>query len=239
MASCMAPRSSICRGPVSRSRAEAAASLGMPWSCDEGNELWGGVLTYPEESGIRVCHGSRLCRIFSLVGPSPSLKSRPATWPNARPSGEDASQGSQLHLHAEKRKLAKDFSRAPSMKSRCVREIYVKMYRRFAFGDRWRAVVSLSENGLSERVTRRICTYGSGGILWDPPNQGYVDSTPLRGESRVWRTEESLLASKNAEPLLGVASRRSVAFSFVVVLTLSPNFCLGHETCDDLAGYFI
>ncbi|PKI67533.1 hypothetical protein CRG98_012117, partial [Punica granatum] len=65
--------------------------------------------------------------------------------------GEDASQGSQLPLHAEKRKPAKDFSRAPSMKSRCVREIYVKMYRGFAFGDRWRAVVSLSENGLSEQ----------------------------------------------------------------------------------------
>ncbi|PKI40049.1 hypothetical protein CRG98_039560 [Punica granatum] len=53
-----------------RARAEAAASLGLPWSYDEGNELWGGVLTYPEESGIRVCRGSRLYRIFSLRGGS-------------------------------------------------------------------------------------------------------------------------------------------------------------------------
>ncbi|PKI51574.1 hypothetical protein CRG98_028036 [Punica granatum] len=59
-----------------------------------------------------------------------------------------------------------------------------------------------------------------GGILWDLPDQGYVDSTPFRGESRAWRVEESLLASENAEPLLGVAPRRSVA-----VLSWSSRHC--------------
>ncbi|OWM90782.1 hypothetical protein CDL15_Pgr002705 [Punica granatum] len=46
----------------------------MPRSRDEGNELWCRVPMYPEESGIKVCRGSRLCCTFSLVGPSPQLE---------------------------------------------------------------------------------------------------------------------------------------------------------------------
>ncbi|PKI59972.1 hypothetical protein CRG98_019639 [Punica granatum] len=76
----------------------------------------------------------------------------------------------------------------------------------------------IRRRGASPGVPDRICTGEreaykgcNGGILWDPPNQGYVDSTPFQGESRAWRVEESLLASENAEPLLGAASRRSVA----------------------------
>ncbi|PKI42623.1 hypothetical protein CRG98_036986 [Punica granatum] len=46
----------------------------MPRSRDEGSELWGSVPMYPEESGIRVCRGFRLCCTFSLVRPSPQLE---------------------------------------------------------------------------------------------------------------------------------------------------------------------
>ncbi|OWM77819.1 hypothetical protein CDL15_Pgr004513 [Punica granatum] len=36
----------------------ATVSLRMPRLCDEGLELWGGVPTYPEVLGIKVCYSS-------------------------------------------------------------------------------------------------------------------------------------------------------------------------------------
>ncbi|OWM77808.1 hypothetical protein CDL15_Pgr004502 [Punica granatum] len=108
---------------------EAAASLRMPRSCDEGLELWGRAPTYPEGSEIRVRRSSCICctydsdiiRIgwlsFSLLGPSTRLEVMTCYMSQSRVRrGEDASQGSRLHLRAEKRKPTKDFSCAPSTK---------------------------------------------------------------------------------------------------------------------------
>ncbi|OWM90892.1 hypothetical protein CDL15_Pgr027379 [Punica granatum] len=47
---------------------------------------------------------------------------------------------------------------------------------------------------------------GKGRDLWDPPDQGYNDSTACRNVSHARRVKESLLASKTAKPLLVVAS---------------------------------
>ncbi|PKI78398.1 hypothetical protein CRG98_001219 [Punica granatum] len=83
------------RARKDRSCAEEAVSLGMPRSCDEGNELWGRVPMYPEESGIKVCRGSRLCCTFSLVGFSPQLEVATCYMNQSRVrQGKDASQGS-------------------------------------------------------------------------------------------------------------------------------------------------
>ncbi|PKI75887.1 hypothetical protein CRG98_003721 [Punica granatum] len=111
------------------------------------------------------------------------------------------------------------------------------MCRGFAISDRSEgARVPIGEWPFMKRGDPwNMCIRVKGEILWDPPNQGYVDSTPFRGESRSRRVEESLFASKTAEPLLIVASR-GVPLFFRGRANIAPNFCLGREMRDDLAG---
>ncbi|PKI53393.1 hypothetical protein CRG98_026233 [Punica granatum] len=66
-----------------------AVSLRMPWSCDEGLELWGRAPTYPEGSKIRVRRSSCVCCTYdpSIIRSHGDYKQCVNTGLDARPSG--------------------------------------------------------------------------------------------------------------------------------------------------------
>ncbi|PKI71995.1 hypothetical protein CRG98_007611 [Punica granatum] len=70
---------------------------------------------------------------------------------------------------------------------------------------------------------------GKGRDLWDPPNQGYNDSTPCRKVSLARRVKESLLASKTAK------TTTRCRFTLIVVV-LSWSSCQSCRVSSFLAG---